>query len=460
MSRNLIISQDIDSFNLDTRISALTDIARKLALETKAYGVINRACSLVNMHIHSFYSFNSQGYSPAHIALVCRQKGLYAAALCDFDVLDGLEEFIAAGQMLGLRTAVHLETRAYLKEYALVDINSPGEPGVTYILGAGFGCLPAPGSTAMKTLSAFRQQANLRNRALVGRINACLPEISIDYNADVIPLSPGGCPTERHIVQAYRLKAQAVFQIREQLTSFWSKLLRKTDQEVGKLLNDLPIMDEKVRALLAKSGGIGYVRPDEKTFPPVDDFIACVLQCEAIPMASWLDGTSKGEEDMTGMLECLKAKGAAALNIILDRVHNLANADERRIKTRNLNKVILAARKLAFPINIGTEMNKSGQPFVDNLECDALAPYRQDFLRGANIMIGQTILARYADFSYCGKSALSEYGADTVRKNDFFEAVGKLPPLSVNEAARLSEMGKEKAFQFICDSVPNRQWKF
>ena len=198
-----LISQDIDSFNLNTRLGVLADIVRELTPSAnppadsvkRAYGavnhasgVINHASSLVNMHVHSFYSFNSHGYSPAHIALACRQNGLYAAALCDFDVLDGLEEFLTAGQMLGLRVAVHMETRAFLREYALVEINSPGEPGVTYILGAGFFSLPEQNSAAMKSLGAFRQQANLRNRALVGRINKRLPEISINYDADVIPL--------------------------------------------------------------------------------------------------------------------------------------------------------------------------------------------------------------------------------------------------------------------------------
>lgn len=467
MPQNSTLSQDIDSFDLNRRMAALADIIRNADPNAKAAGkainrtsrAVNHAYGLVNMHIHSFFSYNCLGYSPAHIALECKNKNLYAAAICDFDVLDGLEEFLISGQMLGLRTAVHLETRAYLKEYAQFEINSPGEPGVTYILGAGFGCLPEKKSAAMKTLKMFRQQANLRNRALVGRINERLPEISIDYDVNVLPLSPGDCPTERHIVQAYRSKAQAVFTSREKLTAYWAKLLSKTDNETERFLNDPPSMDEKVRSLLAKSGGIGYIQPDEKTFPPVDDFTAAVLQCEAIPMASWLDGTSKGEGNMTKMLECLKAKGAAALNIILDRVHNLKNIDERRIKLKNLNEVISAARKLAFPINIGTEMNKSGQPFVDNLECDALAPYKTDFLRGANIMVGQTILARYAGFSYCGQAALSEYGADTVRKNNFFEAVGKLEPLNLNNAARLKDMGKQKAFQCIGDSVLKGQWK-
>jgi len=444
--------KQIDSFNPNERLKALADIVREFPASTPADS------GVVNLHIHSFYSYNAQGYSPAHIALECRKNNFYAAGLCDFDVLDGLEEFFTAGQMLGLRTAVHLETRAYLREYAPVDINSPGEPGVAYIMAAGFGALPPENSPAMKTLSGFREQANLRNRALVKRINERLPEITIDYNADVLPLSPGGCPTERHIVRSYCLKAQNVFPSGEKLTAFWSKLLHKTEEETKLLLNDPPAMDEKVRSLLAKSGGIGYVRPDEKTFPCADDFISWALQCDAIPMATWLDGTSAGEGDMLKMLEVLKAKGAAALNIIPDRNHNIKNTDERRRKLQKLHEVILAARKLDFSINIGTEMNKNGQPFFDDLGCEALAPYREDFLRGANIMIGQTILTRYAGFSYCGRLALSEYGSDIVRKNKFFEAVGKLRPLNRAQTGQLQEMGAGKAFQYLCDAADKGAW--
>lgn len=477
MQHDSTVLQAIDSFDLKERLDALIDISGKL--EFKAFLPREQ----FNMHLHSFYSFNANGYSPAHLALECRKNGLYAAGLCDFDVLDGLEEFITAGQILGLRVAVHLETRAFLREYAQIEVNSLGEPGVAYIMGAGFGRLPAPNSDAMAALAAFRQQANVRNRALVERINARLPDIAINYETDVLSLSPGGCPTERHIVRAYRLKAEQSFCSKKSKSAFWSQLLRKAAGPPAKmdsrpaagtvsnffanlshvamerLIDDPPAMEEKIRTLLVKGGGIGYIRPTEQTFPPVDDFIDWVLDCNAIPMVTWLDGTSRGEADMTAMLECMKTKGAAALNIVPDRNHNIQNADERRLKLGKLNTVIAAARELNFPINIGTEMNKAGQPFVDNLDGEALAPYRPDFLRGANIMVGQTILTRYAGFSYCGKHALDEYGADTACKNNFFESVGKLSPLSINESSRLSKMGKEKAFQCIRDSSAKGKWQ-
>ena len=51
---------------------------------------------------------------------------------------------------------------------------------------------------------------------------------------------------------------------------------------------DEPALEESVRAKLVKRGGIGYVQPSADTFPPVDDFIAWVRGCEAIPMITWL----------------------------------------------------------------------------------------------------------------------------------------------------------------------------
>lgn len=454
MPHNSVVPREIDSFDLQRRLAALREMAGKL--DSSAGHQVD-AAGMINLHIHSFYSYNCRGYSPAHIALECRQNRLYAAGLCDFDVLDGLEEFYAAGQMLGLRVVVHLETRVYLKECVRVEVNSPGEPGVIYILAAGFGCLPEPNSTARDILSAFRRQANLRNRALVDRINARLPEIALAYDADVLPHSPGGCPTERHIVRAYRLKAEKSFPAGG-VNDFWAKLFSKPRAEMDRLLADQAALEEKIRSLLVKSGGVGYVLPTAETFPSADDFISWALSCNAIPMVAWLDGTTRGEENAAEILECLKAKGAAALNIIPDRNHNIKDPADRRRKLQKLAEIIAAARALAFPVNIGTELNRNGQPAFDDLESGALAPYRPDFLRGASIMIGQGILARYAGFSYCAPAALGEFGPDTESKNNFFESVGQLPPLNCAQAGKLAEMGFAKAFQYLRDSAAKRKW--
>ena len=47
-----------------------------------------------------------------------------------------------------------------------------------------------------------------------------------------------------------------------------------------------------------------------------------------------------------------------------------------------------ACRKFDLPIFVGTEMNKAGQPFVDDFHAPELTPYVEDFLAGARWVYG------------------------------------------------------------------------
>jgi len=188
-------------------------------------------------------------------------------------------------------------------------------------------------------------------------------------------------------------KQNAVFKTSVALFEFWAKLMKARPADVETWSKKTPVMEDKIRAALAKSGGIGYERPTEKTFPPVDEFVAWVRDCQALPMATWLDGMSRGETDSKAMMECLRERGVCALNIIPDRNHRITDAAVRAVKLQKLAEVVAVADKLQFPINIGTEMNKDGQPFVDDTLGAALRPYHAAFLRGACIHGG-------ADFAH------------------------------------------------------------
>jgi hypothetical protein len=405
----------------------------------------------VNMHMHSFFSYNADGWSPSHLAWAARSAGLYAAGLCDFDVLDGQEEFLEAGEILGLRATVNLETRAYVRDFAKVDINSPGEPGVTYIMGGGFARPLAAGSPQAQGLAAFRRGARERNEALIQRINPHIPDIALDYARDVVPLTPAGVATERHIVRAYVRKAEAAFPDPATRTDFWARVLVRDLDKTAALMGDLPAFEEAVRSRLAKKGGFGYEPPSVGTFPPVDVFLSWVASCGAVPMATWLDGTSGGESDAPAFLECLRAKGARALNLIPDRNWNIRNPDEKALKIGKLGEIVSAAVALHLPINIGTELNKQGVPFTDDLDGAALRPHKEVFLRGARLFVGHSLLARYAGFGYVGAKADAQFGDDTAARNTFFERVGAQPPLARAEADRLRQMGEEKALAWFSD---------
>lgn len=439
----------LDSFIPEERQKALKELAEEHKSAMAPEG------SNVNMHFHSFFSYNAEGYSPSHIAWEARKNGLAAAGLCDFDVLEGMEEFFHAGLLLGLRTTVNVETRAFLKEYSTVDINSPGEPGVTYIMGGGFAKKFQAGSHQAKEQAGYRDRARVRNIALINRINPKVPDIAIDYEKDVVPLTPTGAATERHIISAYINKIKSSFKHPDAVTGYLSKLLGKTADEAVALLANMPTLEEVIRSKLAKRGGLGYEQPSIGTFPAVDDFIKWVVSCEAIPMTTWLDGTSAGEKDARAMLECMKAKGAVAVNIIPDRNWNISDAKARTMKQANLKTFVETADSMHLPINIGTEMNKLGLPFVDDLNGEALRPYGQTFIKGARIMVGHTLLLRYADFSYISSKANAEF--KTVQaKNSFFEAAGKLQAMTLHQAKALEDMGKDKALGWFRTAIAGK----
>lgn len=406
----------------------------------------------VNMHCHSFFSYNADGWSPSRIAWESRKRGLLAAALCDFDVLDGLDEFLAAGRLLGLRTAVHLETRAYFAAFDAVDINSPGESGVTYIMGTGFYKTFAEATSQAQTLAALRAGATRRNEELIARINAKVPAIALDYARDVLPLTPQGVATERHIVRAYVAASQRVFADAADRAAFWAPLMRLPLDAVSALEMEMPKFEDAVRSALAKRGGVGYRQPGTDTFPPVEQFTAWVRSCDAIPAVTWLDGTSGGESDCPRLLDLLRERGCATVALIPERNWNLKKSDEKALKIAKLDELVRESTARDMPLIIGTEMNKAGLPFADDLSGPVLSRYADLFRAGACFIVGHTLLGRYAAMPYLGERARAAFASPAAR-NAFFSKVGALPPLTDVAAQDLLDAGPDRAFDAFANAV-------
>ena len=406
----------------------------------------------VNMHCHSFFSYNAHGWSPSRIAWESRKRGLLAAGLCDFDVLDGLDEFLAAGRLLGLRTAVHLETRAFFDAFAAVDINSPGEPGVTYIMGTGFYKTSPGGTPQAETLASLRAGATRRNEELIARINATVAMIALDYNRDVLPLTPKGVATERHIVRAYAEAGRRALPDAAARAAFWAPLLKRTPEAAAALESDVPKFEEAARSALAKRGGVGYRQPGGDTFPPVAQFVTWVRSCDAIPAVTWLDGTSAGEADCPRLLDLLRGMGCATVALIPERNWNISNLDDKAVKVARLDELVRESIARDMPLIIGTEMNKAGLPFADDLTGPVLARHAKVFRDGARFIVGHSLLGHYADMPYLGERACSALPSIPVR-NAFFTAVGGLPPLTEDDAKRLLDDGPDRAFDRLASAV-------
>jgi hypothetical protein len=379
------------------------------------------SAEVANLHCHTFFSFNAYGYSPAGLAWLARQERIKLLGIVDFDVLDAVDEFLDACDRADVRGSAGIESRVFIPEFADREINSPGEPGVYYHMGIGFTQGPKT-PEAQAILDELRQQSAQRNRALVARVNAFLAPVGVDYDADVLPLTPAGNATERHIVVAYIGAAE---RMTDDASGFWAQRLGMDRGAVEKLSADSPAFQNTLRNKLMKKGGPGYVQPGHDTFPPVEKLNALTVACDALPCAAWLDGLSPGEQAIEELMELLVGKGIVALNIVPDRNWNLPDAAAAERKQRKLYEVVELARALDLPLNVGTEMNSFGQKIVDDFDAPALAPVRAAFMDGAYFVYGHTVLQRHLNLGYQGAWAKSALPTRKAR-NDFYTRIGKL----------------------------------
>jgi hypothetical protein len=416
--------------SLEERLNHFDPNVRKVAL-TQLVDLSNNGAiaiaplrDVANMHCHTFYSFNAYGYSPSALAWLAKKNGYRLMGIVDFDVLDGVNEFLDACQLLEVRGSAGMETRIYLPEFSTREINSPGEPGVSYYMGVGFTTNHDP-SEALPILTDLSKRAEHRLRLMVSRLNDFFSPVSIDYDEELLPLTPGGNPTERHLVQAYLYAAERV---KPDLVSFWSEKLSLPFSQVDEKIKDKADFQNLVRSRLMKQGGAGYIDPSPDTFPTVGEVNHLTLACGAIPCIAWLDGTSQGEQDIEELLELLMAQGAAALNIVPDRNWNIPDRRIHDQKVKKLYEIVELANDLDLPLNIGTEMNSFGQRILDDFDAPELQQVRRAFLDGAHFVYGHTVMQRTIDLGYQSQWAKMHLPARNDR-NQFYTQMGyKIPP--------------------------------
>jgi hypothetical protein len=425
----------LNDFNPTVRAEALQEL---MALMEQGAIELPTPAEVANMHCHTFFSFNGYGHSPTSLAWLGKRQGFKLMGIVDFDVLDAVDEFLAACAMVGVRGSAGIETRVFIPEFATREINSPGEPGVCYHMGIGFTSSQAPTSVA-PILADMRRRAEGRNRDMLARVNAYLAPLTIDYERDVLPLTPQGNATERHMLQAYVNAAERTL---ASPAAFWADKLGMESGQMATLIHQGgPKFQNLIRAKLMKKGGVGYVQPSPETFPTVAEFHHFIITCGALPCAAWLDGVSAGEQVIEELLELLISKGVVALNIIPDRNWNIADLDLKRIKVQKLYEVVELAQKLDLPLNIGTEMNAFGQKLVDDFDAPELAPVREAFLDGAYFIYGHTIAQRALGRGY--QSDWARVYLPTRREgNAFYTELGRRASPGSADATRLQQLMK------------------
>ncbi|HUS72976.1 MAG TPA: hypothetical protein VMY06_07895, partial [Sedimentisphaerales bacterium] len=85
------LEQKLDSFDSAERKEALLALCEKVR---SGEITLPEPGTDINLHCHTFFSYNTYGYSPSKFAWLARKRGLAYAGVVDFDVLDALEEFL------------------------------------------------------------------------------------------------------------------------------------------------------------------------------------------------------------------------------------------------------------------------------------------------------------------------------------------------------------------------------
>lgn len=427
----------LNDFDLNIRQKALCEL---LILAKNQPDLFPPQAKLVNMHCHSFFSFNSYGFSPSALVWLALQKGLNVAGIVDFDTLDGIEEFLDGCDLAEVRGSAAMETRIFIPEFSTRVTNSPGEPGISYHMGIGFAAQHI-NEKGKDIFIRMRQRADARNRVIVERLNSYLDPIAIDYNQDVIPLTPAGNTTERHILVAY---LDAVNQNVKKPLEFWSKKLDLGKESVASVMADAAKFSDLVRRKLIKRGGVAYVQPSPETFPTAEEFHEMVQSNGALPTFCYLDGSTEGELCMEELLELLTSKGVVAINMIpnlaIPDPHNDPdNTNLRQYRCDLLYNTARLAKDFDLPLHIGTEMNSFGQRQVDDLSSPELEPLRDQFIQGAFFIYGHTKLQRVLGIGYQSEWAQAYMPTRSMR-NQFFIQVGMVIPPGQEGILKLKQL--------------------
>lgn len=437
------LEAQLDSFDASVREKALVQL--KAMADAGDIGFVS-SCGYTNMHFHTFYSFNSNGFSPSKVAWLAKKSGLEVAGIIDFDVFDGLNEFYEAAAMLNLKGCCGMETRVFVPEFVDKVINSPGEPGIAYHIAAGI-----PEIDATPQLDDFKNRLcdNVKNRNLtiIERVNNYLTPIELDYEIDVLPLTPAGNVTERHITLAYARKAKQLFGDIECLRKFWHEKLN-TENDGLEFPEGFSLLN-LIRAKTMKHGAVGYIQPDARNFAAMANMNKFTLAAGGIPTLAWLDGTSEGERETENLLEVAMSTGVEAVNIIPERNYTsgLGKDDD---KCKKLYEFIETCEKSDLPIIAGTEMNSPGQRFVDDFEANELKPLVPIFLKGALIIYAHSVLQRRCGFGYTSDWAKENFSS-RADKNVFFETLGR--NLSPVKEDLLSEFSKKSSVDDILSQL-------
>ena len=287
----------------------------------------------INNHIHTTYSFSP--YSPTAAVYAARMEGLCTAGIIDHDSIAGAREFIAAAEIVDMPVTVGMECRVSMAGTRLDGrrTNNPDQVGVSYMT------IQSVPHDQIDALDAFfrpyRALRNQRNRKMVEKINQLLPDVHLDFDRDVLPLSlyaGGGSVTERHLMYALAKRLTEQSGRGEAMTARLEAMgLQLSEKQRGQMLDlTYPFYEYDLLGIL-KSSFVPeiYIDADEEC-PKLADVTALCREADALLCYAYLGDVGqsvtgdkkaqKFEDDyLEDVFECLREEGVKAVTYMPTR---------------------------------------------------------------------------------------------------------------------------------------------
>ena len=415
----------------DEAAEALKDLSERVRA-----GVIARGpSSPSDIHIHTNRSYNPEHWSPERTVWQGWIKRAPVVGTVDFDTLSSVQPAWNAGLMLGQKVVASFETRIYLPEFAHKTINSPGEPGVCYIMVTG---CKEPGVEAKAVLDRVGLVAHRRNDAVLRSLLGYLDLGQLVHYEQVIQRTVSGMPTDRHVIAAVMDAVTERYALDEEseLIRYWAGKLH-TDVEAAIEQGKLGDMIRK----LTKPDGEAALEFDATNFATLTDVSALADSVGGILTGAVLDGTTEFEVDVEKMFEYFTNMGVEALNFIYWRMPR---------STEGLawaNSVMDVACARNWPTFGGSEMNSPGQKPFGRPD---FTSYYPQFERGALALYGQSLLARANNWRWMNVGVTRQFGLDIAEALAFYVSVGrKFNP----QLHPVEELGRVACDTNSCQSV-------
>lgn len=350
-----------------------------------------------NNHVHTTYSFSP--YSPAKAVWMAYMSGLSTVGIVDHDAINGADEFIRAGEILGIPTTIGFEIRTDWSNTRLKGkrINNPDQLTSAYICAHGLPHTQIAKADAF--LSRIRAAREKRSRAMTANINGIMKPfgIEINYDAEVVPISfaaDGGEVTERHILFALANRLTQKFGKGQPLTDVLEGPLGMALSASQKALLDDTDCDVYAYDLLNLLKGSFVARmyidaqPDET--PDVFEVVAFLKECGAIASYCYLGDVAASP---TGDKKAQTFEDAY-LDDLFEECRRIGFNAIAYMPSRNtvaqLDRVMAKCDEYGFMQISGEDINQPRQSFI----CEQLADPRYAHLTDTTwALVGHEVAA-------------------------------------------------------------------